>query len=64
MVDEERRRRIARLEAAMAEFFDRGYVVDTACQACEQPIVVTALSDSAWSSRCPCGASNDTLRGI
>lgn len=61
---ERRRWRIALLEAAMHEFQQRGHVVDVKCEVCHEPIVVTALGETAWSLRCVCGAWKETLRGI
>ena len=61
---EEKRRHLALLDAAMAEFQEKGRVISVTCDVCGTPIEITAIGDEAWSVRCRCGKFNDTLRGL
>ncbi|WP_284620694.1 hypothetical protein [Aquabacterium humicola] len=54
----------ATLEAALAEFQNKGKVEETRCERCVSVIEVTRKSESVLMVRCNCGLYNDTLRGL
>lgn len=55
---------LATLEAALAEFREKGKVEEARCERCASVVEVTRKTESVLTVECTCGLYTDRLRGL